>query len=175
MQHILVSIIGSKDVKFTGEFSRLCVKYTCDVQEMYMSHMAQDSVMVTKVSGSWSDLAKLEEVLIQFAKMHELKIVVKRTQAANHETQYMPYTISMTALYANNLLSEVLSFFDEQSVVVRHVSTEQYCNKRSNSNMFALTLSLLVPVGTTFTHFRDGLLVMCDELGLDVMFEPVRD
>lgn len=168
------TVIGPEREGQTRELVRTILDRGCEILECRLARLGTSLSASLVVTGNWSTLGRLETALPALAEKLSLKLQTLRTENAAPQTTHRPYAVEVVAPRRPDLLSHLLTFFEEQGVQVREVVTQAYASGYTGAEMCNVHLVVHVPVDQHPQALRDAFMDLCDELNADGMFDPIK-
>ena len=142
--------------------------------ECRISSMGPSSAAFLFVEGDWHKIAKLENILENFASRHHLALHFKRDKSVAHELNQLPYTVDVISADRMGLADELAKFFTERDMTILDLTANRYTAARTGLPIVSIRLTIGIPLSHRIISLRDEFLDYCDEFNLDAVMEPVK-
>lgn len=173
-QHLVVTVLGSFKPDLLHHFTQACEQFQCQLVNADSSVLGQELACMFYISGHWGQLAKLENHLNQLKHHHQLSLDFKRTDPKALIAPAIPYLVHISAVDRNEVPALVTGFFTGQKLIISEFSCTRYITSQTQTNMLAISMTVLVPTDTHLAELRESFILFCDEQNLDAMFELDR-
>ena len=172
--YLVISAMGSDQTGIVHELAKASADNNCNIIDSRMTVLGGEFAVIMMVSGSWNDIAKLENVIPALAKKLDLKTIIKHTQPRQPK-QAICYTVNVVALDNPGIVHEISNFFSEQNINIDDLQTGTYSAPHTGTQMFNLNMAITIPSDTHLATLREEFMVFCDDLNLDAAIEPTRN
>ncbi len=172
--HLVISAIGSDRPGIVNEMAKSCADNNCNIIDSRMTVLGGEFAVIMMVSGSWNDIAKLENIIPTLAKSLDLTTIIKHTQPRQPKAAIC-YTVNVVALDNPGIVQEIANFFSKQNINIDDLQTGTYSAPHTGTQMFNLNMAITIPSDTHLATLREEFMVFCDDLNLDAAIEPTRN
>lgn len=172
--HLVISAIGGDRPGIVNELAKASSENHCNIIDSRMTVLGGEFAVIMMVSGSWNDIAKLENIIPSLAKKLDLTTIVKHTQPRQPKAAIC-YTANVVALDNPGIVHEIANFFSKQNINIDDLQTGTYSAPHTGTQMFNLNMSITIPSNTHLATLREEFMVFCDDLNLDAAIEPARN
>ena len=127
------------------------------------------------VAGNWRTIARLEELLGPTGT--ELGLDITRhaaTEAVEATEGALPYAVDLLSLDQPGIVFRLVRFLTQRKVRITELSTMTYVAQQTGAPMVSLHMSLAIPASTHIATLREDFMILCDELNLDAVLEPIK-
>ncbi len=176
MQNLLaVSVLGTYSPGATTDIARLAADCSCNIVDARISVMGGETAMMLLLAGTWNALAKFEHALPALSNRLHLQIQLKRTSKPAEPVQALPYSVQIVALDQPGIVRDVSQFFLDNGVTLQDVYLNTYVAPQTGANMTVLNMALAIPGEVHLNALRDQFQLLCDDLNLDGIMEPLKN
>ena len=146
----------------------------CNLADSRVSTIGADSSVMLLASGAWDAVAKLETALAKLNRDDDLHLVHYRTDAAQAQSQLLPYLIEVVSADRPGILVKIIDFFSRLNITVDQLSSMRYQAMQTGAEMFQAQITIGIPAQTHIAALRDDFLELCDGMNLDAIMDPVK-
>lgn len=173
-KHLVISALGKDRPGIVNELSKVISENACNVEDSRMSVLGGEFALVLLISGSWSAVGKMESQVRSLEKKLGLTMVAKQTEPRAVKDSMVPYLVDVVSMDHSGIVHEVANFFSHREINIEDLSTWTYAAAHTGTPMFALSMTVSVPVTLQIGRLRQEFTEFCDELNLDATLEPAR-
>lgn len=155
-------------------FSKLAKNSGCNIVESRLDVFEEQSSIVLFLSGSWNEVAKMEDMLIKLEKTSNITILIKRTKTPFSTGETMPYAIDIVGVDKIGLTQEIIDFMLKNKLIFSHISSNIYTSSQTGAKMFSLHMTISLPLDASIAVVRGDFMELCDNLNLDAIMEPIK-
>lgn len=174
LMQLAVTILGSRTKKIMPEIIAAVTDCKCIILEMSCSHLGQATAIYLLIEGNWNHIAKFENCLETFQKNLELQIHSLRNNKAEKNPTGMPYSLEIIALDQDNILQAVVSFLNDNNIIIQELNANRYQAAYNQSLVFSAKLIVIIPKESPLLSIREQFLDFCDQLNIDAILEPIK-
>ena len=171
---MIVSVLGPQSPSSANDLVTLIADCNCNVLDSRTSLLAGEFCGTFMVVGTWSALAKFEHALPILANKLQLQATLKRVEQRENTENAIPYSVLIVAHDAPGLLREITQFFLEQNMTVQEMYSNVYASPHTGSATLVLNLTIHVAQSINIALLREQFHMMCDELNVDAVLEPIK-
>lgn len=173
-QDLIVIAAGEDRVGLVERLAQAVTEAGCNIEESRMAALAGQFALLTRISGPWHGLSRLESSLPASGRELGLDLVVRRASGKPAETALIPYQVDVVAMDHPGIVQSLANFFSRLGINIQSLDTETYPAPHTGTPMFAMHMVLGIPADARIPHLRSDFLDYCDDLNLDATFEPLR-
>ena len=173
-QDLIVIAAGEDRVGLVERIAQAVTDAGCNIEESRMAALAGQFALLTRISGPWHGLSRLESGLPATGHELGLDLVVRRAQGRPPKAPLIPYQVDVVAMDHPGIVQSLANFFSRLGINIESLDTETYPAPHTGAPMFALHMTVGIPAEARIPHLRADFLDYCDDLNLDATFEPVR-
>jgi glycine cleavage system transcriptional repressor len=174
IQYLAVSVLGADTSGIVNEICKVATHCGCDITESRVTTLGIEFVAGILLTGSWSALAKFEANIPAMEQKHDLKIMVRRTQARAAKTDRLPYNVYLVAIEQSGTVQKIMQFFADEGINLHDIYITTYTAPYSETQMLSISLAITIAKTKMLVDFREALMIFCDDLNYDVVFEPQK-
>ncbi len=171
---VVVGLGNEGNADLLSIFAHLVATSGCTIVESKSSNLSGYCTLMALLSGTWNQIAKIENKTSQLEKQHGFKFILKRPEAEPTLQSALPYSIYVVGLEETGLTDKLIEFFSYQSIRIVEMNSHTYKTKHTSSEMFSLTMNISVPTDLHIADLRDRFMLFCDDLNLDAIMEPEK-
>lgn len=171
---LALSALGPDGPALVQDFSSAVLESGCNIVESRVTRLGSELGIQLLVAGNWRTIARLEQSLDATAA--ELGIAVQARAAVQPETRddMLPYAIDLVSMDQPGIVYRVVKFLTQRGVHITDLSTSSYTAQQTGASMVSLRMSVAIPSTIHIATLREDFLMLCDELNLDAVLEPIK-
>lgn len=173
-KYLVVSAIGQNRAGLIVPFTKAVQDCGCNVIDSRMTVLGDRLAMMMFLSGSWSAIAKIENILPRLDEQLDITTIAERTELSRHGGNAMPYAVEVVAVDSIGIVHDITHFFSEREIVIEDFSSGTYTAARTGTSMFSLHMTIGIPTDMSIATLRGEFMEFCDQLNLDSIMEPVK-
>jgi len=173
LNYMVISSIGSDKPGIVNELARVCSANQCNIIDSRMTVLGGEFAVIMMVSGSWDNVAKLENSLPSLSKKLDLTTTIKHTSQRT-SSPALAYSVNVVALDNPGIVHEIAQYFSQQNINIDDLQTGTYSAPHTGTQMFNLTMTIRLAADTHIASLREEFMDFCDDLNLDAIIEPMR-
>jgi len=173
-QHLVINAIGKDQPGIVNTLSRAILDAQCNITDSRMAVLGGEFAIILLVSASDKAITGLASHLDEAAEKLALTITSKRMNTRETSDTLVPYTIEGIALDHPGIVYQLASFLSNKQINIENLTTESYAATHTGSPMFAVTMTVGIPVTQKFNTLRDEFTGFCNELNIDTTFKPAK-
>lgn len=175
MQNLLaVSALGPHVPTATTDIAKLAADCNCNILDARITLLGTETAMLLLLAGTWNALAKFEHALPALAGRLQLSIQMRRTNSRDTQTQALPYSVQIVAFDTPGILRDISQFFLDQGVTLQDIYSNTYAAPQTGAAMIVINIALNIPADVHINGLRDQFQLLCDDLNLDGIMEPIK-
>lgn len=174
-QFLAVQAIGKDRPGLVHDVVRIIADCGASLSESRVLPLGSDLAMQMLVSGNWHAVARLESELARLAESSGLALTLRRTEARGLRENHVPYSIDVIGPDQPGIVAGLTGFFTSRQVEITEVATRAYVAQQTGAAMFAVQMSVNVPVRSHIAQLREDFMDYCDSQNLDAILEPVKN
>ncbi len=172
--YLVVSSLGKDHPGIVNALSQATLDCGCNILDSRMTVLGSEFAVIMLLSGNWSAIAKLEDMLPRVAQKHDLNVISRRTELRAPSTRIIPYAVEVVAMDHPGIVRDVADFFASRSINIEDLYTGSYQAPHTGTPMFSLHMTVGVPSDSSIAALRGEFMDFCDALNLDAMLAPVK-
>lgn len=169
---LAITIMGNADDNIVGDIIMANGGNPCHIVDLKASIFSDKYCAYLLVEGNWNQLSKYESTLHAIQKKYGCSIHSQRVEKLK-DVDSFPIGIEVIGLESSDLLSKVILFFAERNIDIEEINAHRYpapyLNAQLMSARFVISLA-----GDSLFQLRDELMYLCDQLNVDLLFEPFK-
>lgn len=171
---LAVSALGPDGPTVVQDLANVVLDSGCNILESRISRLGSEIAIQLLVAGNWRTIQRLEEALLPAATELGLDISRRAATEATPSEGALPYAVDLTSLDQPGIVFRLVRFLTQRRVRVTELSTTTYTAQQTGAPMVSLHMSLAIPASTHIATLREDFLVLCDEMNLDAVLEPIK-
>ncbi len=173
-QHLVISAVGNDQPGIVNALSLAIFDAQCNIVDSRMAVLGGEFAIILMVSGDHRAISHLTTHLADEAEKLGLTITTKVTCARENTQEVIPYIIEAIALDHPGVVYQLANFLSSKQINIETLTTESYAAAHTGTSMFAVTITVGVPIEQKINSLRDEFTDFCNELNIDTTFQPVK-
>ncbi len=174
-RRLVVTAVGVNRPGLASELIQSITKRGCLIKDCHATPLADCLTMTILVAGNWSALGRLETALPKFAESLDIKIQYQHADEHPAADQgFRPYAVEVIAPVRNDILMQVLEFFQGQQLRINELAAEEYKSVHTGAAMCTMSLVVHMPIDQHPQALRESFMDLCDELNADGILDPIK-
>lgn len=175
MEHLVVTLLGADQHGIANEIFKLVAHCGCYIVDASVDSMEHEFTATLLLAGNWNTLAKFESSLPHFEKKHDIRALLRRTQAATPPVEELPYIAYLVAPDSPDILHTITQFLAEETVKLYELVVNAYQAPHSKLAMLSIMIVLSIPTSKSVADFRERFALFADDNNLDIAMEPRKN
>ena len=172
---LAVSALGPDGPAVVQDLASAVLESGCNILESRISRLGSEIAIQLLVAGNWRTIARLEELLGPTGTALGLDITRNAaTEAIEANEGALPYAVDLLSLDQPGIVFRLVRFLTQRKVRITELSTMTYVAQQTGAPMVSLHMSLAIPASTHIATLREDFMILCDELNLDAVLEPIK-
>ena len=172
--YLVVSALLENSGDIIKTFSRLAKTSGCRIVDSRFSALGNELAVMLFLGGSWDAIAKIEAMLEKLSREQHTPILRKRTGLAERRGDSLPYAVDVVGAHQAGLLFDIAGFMAQNALAIQELTSSTYEAAQTGAAMFALHMTIKIPIDTSIAALRGDFMDFCDHLNLDAIMEPVK-
>ena len=173
--YLVISALGEDRPGIVDQLAREIFNAGGNIVDSRMTVLGGDFAVILLVSGKSGDIAHLEESLPRLQGSLALTIIVKRTAAKTSQINMITYSVRAVSVDHPGIVYQLANFFSGRNINIADMNTTSYAAAHTGTPMFAIDMTINIPVDIRISRLREKLTEFCDDLNIDVIMEPDKD
>jgi len=171
---LVITALGEDRPGLVASLTEAITQHHCSICESRMSLLGGEFAIIMLIEGQWNNIAKLEQTLPGLQESLKLTLQIKHTELRSNKATAIPYLVEVLALDNPGIVHQVTEFFYNRKINIHDLQTESFNAAHTGTKMFALNLTIEIPISMHIPGLREDFLEFSDELNLDSMIEPFK-
>ncbi len=172
--YLVISALGKDHPGIVNELSEAILDCGCSISDSRMTVLGSEFAVIMLVSGNWSAIAKIEDLLSRLEDKLGLTVITRRTEPRSPSKELIPYAVEVVAMDHPGIVHDIAQFFSSRDINIEDLYTGSYAAPHTGTPMFSLHMTIGVPAGLPVATLRGEFMDFCDALNLDAMLAPVK-
>ncbi len=164
---LVISALGADRPGIVDELSNIIYTHALNVEDSRMSVLGGEFAILLLVSGKQSSIDAIQSQLSEIEQSLQMRLLLKPTTETDATKNTIPYSVEVSALDNPGIVRNIASFFSNRNINIVNAQTERYAAPHTGSPMFALHMTIEIPVDINIAQLRESFMDTCDELNLD--------
>jgi glycine cleavage system transcriptional repressor len=146
----------------------------CNILECRITRFGQELGAQLLVAGNWRTVSRLEQSLPELAGRLGMELTAHATEIPEAQQDMVPYAIDLIAVDQPGIMSRIARFLAQRKVRINDFSSSAYTAQTTGTRMLSLHVSVAIPAHLHIASLREDFMMLCDELNLDAVLEPMK-
>lgn len=146
----------------------------CNIVESRFNVLGEKLSIMLFLSGSWNEIAKLEDFLKKLEQQLDTEILMERTQSRQQHGDAMPYAVDVVGVDQPSVILKITEFMSNSDITIQDMRSNAYTATQTGAKMFSLHMTVNLSLDTSISAIRGDFIDFCDRLNLDAIMEPVK-
>lgn len=171
---LVVSALGRDQPGIVDGLSRAVLDCGCSILDSRMAVLGSEFAVIMLLSGNWSSIAKMEDLLPRVGERLDLTVSTRRTEERPPAESVVPYAVEVVSMDHPGIVHDIAEFFSSRQINVEDLYTGSYQAPHTGTPMFSMHMTVGVPGDMSIAALRGEFMDFCDSLNLDAMLAPVK-
>ncbi len=172
--YLVVSALLENSSDIIKTFSRLAKTSGCRIVDSRFSVLGGEMAAMLFLCGSWDAIAKIEDMLEKLGHEHNTPVLCKRSGLAERRGDSLPYAVDVVGADQGGMLFDIAGFMARNALAIQELNSSTYEAAQTGAAMFALHMTINIPINTSIAALRGDFMDFCDRLNLDAIMEPLK-
>ena len=172
--YLVITAVGDDRPGIVNELTKHILDNDCNIADSRMTILGGEFALILMISGNWNSIAKIEDLLPKMGDKLGLNITSKRTEPRAQTGNLLNYHVDVLAIDQPGIVHQVTEFFSSREINVESLNTDSYNAAHTGTPMFAVSMTVNIPVDQSIAQIREQFLDFCDTLNMDGLMEAVR-
>ncbi len=127
-QHLVITAVGTDRPGICNEVVRLVTQAGCNIIDSRIAMFGKEFTLLMLISGSPSNITRVETTLPLLGQQHDLITMMKRTSPHDHQTHAYTVEIGMASLSAQTISKDKLHSEQNQFHIAISARVDSGCN-----------------------------------------------
>ena len=173
--YLVISALGKDHPGIVDQLAKEIFNAGGNIADSRMTVLGGEFAVILLVSGDPGNITQLEETLPRLQDRLALTIIVKRTTAKTSQVNMMSYAVRAVSVDHPGIVYQLANFFSGRNINIEDMNTTSYAAAHTGTPMFAIDMTVNIPVDVRISTLREKLAEFCDDLNIDVVLEPGKD
>lgn len=173
-QYLVISALGDDQPGIVDRLSKTILDSDCNIVDSRMTVLGGEFAVLLLVQGNWNTVSKLERALPGLEKQLGLTIIAKQTGERRTDRRLVPYAVEVVSVDQPGIVHHLASFFSKRNINIEDMATNSYAAAHTGTPMFAVHMTVGIPVEIHIATLRDEFMDFCDAMNLDAVLEPIK-
>jgi glycine cleavage system transcriptional repressor len=171
-EQLVITALGEDRPGLVNELSNKLTGFKLNIEDSRMSMLGGEFAIILLISGAAASIEKFSRSVSELESALNMKLLVKKTISKPAQEALIPYQVEVVSIDHPGIVQEIASFFSVRDINIVDMKTTCYRAAHTGTPMFALKMTIGVPVSLPISVFRENFIQVCDEKNLDVKLEP---
>ncbi len=166
-KQLVITALGEDRPGLVGELSEALTSRKLNIEDSRMSVLGGEFAILMLVRGTKDAIGDFISNVTDLEDALNMKLLVKATESQQAETVLVPCAVEVVAIDHPGIVQDITRFFSSRNINIVEMDTNCYPAAHTGATMFALHMTIGVPVDQAITSLRDDFVSLCDDLNLD--------
>lgn len=171
---LALSALGPDGPGTVQDFTSAILDCGCNIVESRMTRLGSTLGIHMLVAGNWRTISRLEQSLPGLAENLGVEIAYHEAEDAPPGEEMLPYAIDLVTRDQPGILHRLVRFLTQRRVHITDLSTSSYTAKLTSTPMVSLNVAVSIPAEIHIATLREDFMILCDELNIDAVLEPIK-
>ncbi len=170
---LVITASGADKLGLVEQLAGRIADCGCNIEESSLAVIGGQFSFITRVSGVWNALSKLEAQLPALAAHLGLAITQQRT-GKNEHAAAIPYTVELVTMDQPGIVRSLAAFFTRNGINIEELHSSTSFAPHTGSPLTSIIMTVGIHAKIHIPTLREDFLDYCDDLNLDATLEPMR-
>lgn len=171
---LALSALGPDSPTVVQDLTDLVLESGCNILESRVTRLGTEVGMQLLIAGNWRTQARLQETIPARARKLGLEVAVHESTEAAITQDMVPYAIDLLAVDQAGIVFRIVRFLTQREVAVNDLSSTTYVAQLTGTRMVSLHVTVAIPARLHIATLREEFMMLCDEMNLDAVLEPMK-
>lgn len=171
---LALTALGPDGPAIVQDLSSAILESGCNIIECRISRLGSELAIQLLVAGNWRTIQRLEQTLGPVAEQLGLALTTRAATEQPAGEGALPYAIDLISMDQPGIVFRLVRFLTQRKVRITDLQTSTYVAQQTGAPMVSLHMSLAIPASTHIATLREDFMILCDELNLDAVLEPIK-
>ncbi|OBT16918.1 glycine cleavage system transcriptional repressor [Vibrio sp. UCD-FRSSP16_10] len=167
-QHLVITAIGTDRPGIGNKIIHLVSELGCNIVDSRIALFGNDFTLIMLISGTLSQITRVEHSLPQLGQQHDLITMVKRTSTHSDLMQQFTLEANIQATDKIGLTEQVTHFFADKDIGISSLSARTLTKESTEfgEDQFQITLSASLSEEYNLMQLQEDFTSLCDSLNV---------
>lgn len=171
---LVLTAIGEDRPGIVDQLSSILLETELNIEDSRMSVLGGEFAIILLISGSPDALKNIQQNQTQLAQTLNLNLLLKTTQQRPSKNNLSPYSIKVVGMDNPGIVHKLTRFLSEHKINIEDLETESYPAPHTGTPMFAVYMTVNIPIELDSHKLIEDFIELCDEQNLDTHFAPIE-
>lgn len=165
-QHLVITAVGTDRPGICNEVVRLVTQAGCNIIDSRIALFGKEFTLLMLISGSPSNITRVETTLPLLGQQHDLITMMKRTSPHDHQNHAYTVEVYVESDDKMGLTEKFTQFFAERQIGMASLSAQTISKDKlqSEQNQFHIAISARVDSGCNLMQLQEEFDALCEKL-----------
>lgn len=169
-----LSALGPDTPTVVQDLTDAVLESGCNILESRVTRLGTEVGIQILVNGNWRTLSRLQETVPNRGRKLGLDLVIHEAAEAPVTQDRVPYVIDLLAVDQPGIVFRIVRFLTQREVAVTDLSSTNYVAQLTGTRMVSLHMTVAIPSRLHIATLREEFMMLCDEMNLDAVLEPMK-
>lgn len=171
---LALSALGPDGQTVVEDCAAAVVESGCNILECRVTRLGDRIGIQMLVAGNWRTIQRLEQSVPALGERIGFEVAASAATEASARQDMLPYAIDLTSMDQPGIVHRLVRFFTQRDIAVGELASSTYVAQQTGAPMISLHMSIAIPAGIHIATLREDFMLLCDEMNLDAVLEPVK-
>lgn len=173
-KYLALAALGPNSPTVIQDIAHAVLDSGCNIIESRVARLSSEVTINMLVTGNWSTIARLEQGLPVLGQRLGVEILAHAATDGTAQNDLLPYAIDLISMDQPGIVFRLVRFLAQRQIRINDLSSSSYVAQTTGATMVSLHMSVAVPNNLHIATLRDDFMLLCDELNLDAVLEPMK-
>ena len=170
--YLVVTAMGTDRPGLVSRLSRLASECDCDIVDSRMAIFGNEFTLIMMISGSWTAITKIENLLPSLGVELELMTVMKRTSKHTPQNYVSRIEVSFQGEDQRGTMKRVTEFLAEKSLDLAAVRS--HADDKENIKTQSILLSINIPDHINLEQLEQSIYDLANNMSLECTIKHMQ-
>ena len=170
--YLVVTAMGTDRPGLVSRLSRLASECDCDIVDSRMAIFGNEFTLIMMISGSWTAITKIENLLPSLGVELELMTVMKRTSKHTPQNYVSRIEVSFQGEDQRGTMKRVTEFLAEKSLDLAAVRS--HADDNENIKTQSILLSINIPDHINLEQLEQSIYDLANNMSLECTIKHMQ-
>ncbi|QDE31394.1 MULTISPECIES: glycine cleavage system protein R [Shewanella] len=170
--YLVVTAMGADRPGLVSRLARLASECDCDIVDSRMALFGNEFTLIMMISGSWSDITKIESLLPSLSVELELMTVMKRTAKHTPENFVSRIEVIFNGEDQRGTMKSITQFLADRGLDLAAVRS--HADDNNNLKTQSIILAINIPDKVNLLKLEQGIYELAESMSLECTIKRMQ-
>ncbi|MEZ9928816.1 glycine cleavage system protein R [Vibrio breoganii] len=167
-QHLVITAVGTDRPGIGNKIIHLVSDLGCNIIDSRIVLFGNDFTLIMLISGTVSQVTRVEHSLPQLGQEHDLITIVKRTSPHQEIAQGFTLEVNVQATDKIGLTESITHFFADREIGISSLSARTLSKEKTKQgeDQFQISITAFLSNEYNLMQLQEDFTSLCDDLGV---------